>query len=97
MNPGYTMKLSSLNPKMTGGCDGTNEISFDCPVCGPPYRISIRARLNGDPAGGIWRWTRRGTDWDSITISPSISNSNHGKKKTCTCHITITNGKVQVA
>ncbi len=96
------MQLASLNPTMAGCSGGLNEFSFDCPKCGPPYRVVVRCRLNGpsDADGAIWAWKPpkdvNANPW-GLTFDPSISNHNHGRKKPCSCHVTIENGEVKGA
>lgn len=93
------MKLSDLNPQITGNSpDGVNQIIFDCPKCGKPYRILILAKFN-QPHGpaGYWSWTfdvNATNGYDAITITPSINNPNHGRKKLCGWHGSIVNGEV---
>lgn len=85
------MRLNDLHP-VIGGSGEFNELSFDCPLCGPPYRIWILMKLGGPAKDGIWKWT---FDADgNVSIDPSINNHNHGRKKTCNFHCTITKGEV---
>jgi hypothetical protein len=95
------MKFSALNPQMTGTSDlgdgeAKNELTFDCPKCGPPYRISIHCH-QGEPdaARALWKWAMPPgvNDWDRITIDPSISNHHHGRKP-CGYHLSVINGEV---
>lgn len=78
------------------------KLSFDCPACGPPYRIDIPIVLNGvggDLQPEIKKWTATTPDvsWDRLTLTPSINNTpgGHGRKKPCTFHGTITDGIVR--
>jgi hypothetical protein len=85
------MRLKDLNFKMVGvawddGKSMVNELTFDCPKCGTPYRVSIHARLGGPSCekDGTWSWTLGNpNDFESITVAPSIRNPNHGRKKAC--------------
>jgi Family of unknown function (DUF6527) len=92
------VRFADLNPKITGsGIVGVNELSFDCPKCGKPFRVDIHCRLNGpaDQAKAIWAWSGDFTkpSYDSVSIQPSISNHHHGRKE-CGWHGSITNGEV---
>ncbi len=93
--------LRDLNYKMTGAdwYAGTqvNELSFDCPKCGAPYRVSVYCRLNGPPeeGRGLWSWKLSNpNDGWSITLHASIRNPNHGRKKSCGWHGTVSGGIV---
>lgn len=92
------MKLADLNPSITGTTGGLNELTFDCPKCGKPYRIRIVMRLNGPTGGerpGVWSWTFDENDIaKGITVSPSIQNNDHGRKKSCGYHCSILNGEI---
>lgn len=90
------MKFSALNPSMTASSlPGVNDLRFTCPLCHTPYEVVIRVH-RGEPDGkrGIWRWTAGGPDWDKFTLEPSVHNHNHGLRKTCGWHGSITNGDV---
>jgi hypothetical protein len=70
-------------------------------VCGPPYRIDIPIVLNGQGANlqpDVPKWTATTPDlgWDHLTVTPSINNTpgGHGRKKPCTFHGSIVDGKV---
>lgn len=95
------MKFSELHPEMTGMSgpeDGPryNQLTFDCPKCGPPFRIQIHCH-QGEPDAkrALWHWhTSAGLyGWDVMTISPSISNHHHGRRE-CGCHLSVTDGEV---
>lgn len=81
---------------MTGSFSnpGANEITFDCPKCGVPYKIAIFARMNGVAKDGIWSWTGVALDYSDFTVAPSIHNHTHGRKKDCGWHGWIQNGLV---
>lgn len=79
-------------------------LQFDCPACGPPYRIDIPIILNGakavdarSPDMPMWIVTTPGLSWEGITITPSINNTpgGHGRKKPCLWHGSIINGEVR--
>lgn len=90
------MKLSELNPRMTGN-GPLNQLVFDCPKCGPPYIISVHChRADADDKRRIWKWSVPDGQfgWDVFSLSPSINNRDHGRKKLCGCHLSIVNGEV---
>lgn len=96
-------RLSELKPRMQQASSGAIDLSFDCPLCGVPYRVCIRANVNGrTPAlNGIPVWQVTVPEppnfsWDAVTVSPSINNTpgGHGRKKPCTWHGHIINGEV---
>ena len=103
------MKLNTLNPEFRKAFpvedDTLYEMSFDCPVCGPPWRVYIKARLGG-PRGpeGVWAWTAAPfgfdpsipLDWNTVTITPSVKNQNHGRKRSCNGHFNVSDGIVQI-
>ena len=93
--------FASLNPscRQHPGC--SIRLQFNCPVCGPPYTIDIPIVLNGEGAQvqlEVPKWTATTTDlsWDHLTVTPSINNTpaGHGRKKACTFHGSIVDGKV---
>lgn len=86
------MKFSTLNPLISA-----TDIIFDCAKCGPPHRVWIAARYRQSPIQGTWSWTAPDDGsggYDAITISPSIDNHSHGRKKQCGWHISVVNGEV---
>lgn len=88
-------RFSDLRPSITGTLipgAGTNEITFDCPKCGPPFRVYVRANFGGpaDPAKAVWAWS---VEDGEITLSPSIHNHHHGRQL-CGWHGSITKGVV---
>jgi hypothetical protein len=85
------MDLNQLNYKFVVTTDGCHELSFDCPMCGPPYRVWLRCRHKGPPSPGTWAWD---FDGPTITLTPSIRNNMHGRKKVCGWHGSITGGQV---
>src|SRR5213593_2888298 len=92
-------RLASLNPHLTmSQLTGEHELMFDCPVCGLPYQIYLRCRINGPATTGVWAIAlperASGDGWARVSLSPSIKNTHHGRKKRCTAHITITDGDV---
>jgi hypothetical protein len=104
-------RLIDLNPTFQCTVDDPRLylLSFDCPLCGAPWRTTIKARLGG-PAGpaGIWAWTASPfgnvppvpLDWNTVTVAPSVrceGFSAHGRKRECTAHFTIADGMVQAA
>ena len=87
------MRLSAFNPQL-----GARELTFDCPKCGKPYRVSVHISPSA-PSAGFWQISLppqpMGEDgWDGVTISPSIINENHGRKKSCGWHGSIINGNI---
>jgi hypothetical protein len=93
--------FAELNPacRQAPGC--AIRLEFDCPVCGPPYRIDIPVVLNGEGAQlqpEVPKWTATTPDisWDRLTVTPSIDNTpgGHGRKKPCPFHGSIVDGQV---
>lgn len=81
-------------------------LMFDCPVCGPPYRIQmILGAVAGDtPYGRVWAASELpGLDasWiHRVTTSPSIDNTKagHGRKHpSCDFHGHIEHGEIRFA
>lgn len=99
--------FDELNPRcvaasLPGG--SPLRLSFDCPACGPPYRIDIPIILNGQgemlrPEMKKWVVTTPDLSWGRTTINPSINNTpgGHGRKKPCPWHGTVTDGIVRPA
>lgn len=105
------MALSSLNPLWrrvfmnftpeTGG-DPTDEfeLTFRCPVCGPPAIIAIKVGPSMDAARHVWQIVPAEPflGWaDEVTIQPSIDNTRcgHGPRRPpCAFHGSVVNGKV---
>jgi hypothetical protein len=97
------VRLAALHPMLTqshGSFGYTHQLEMDCPACGPQYRMAICVVLNVPPPGrsGVWALqlpaVPSGDGWDGVTMSPSVQNSNHGRKKACTVHFSIVNGEV---
>jgi hypothetical protein len=96
------MKLSELHPRFGQAVNRPMYLTFDCPTCGEPYRVSIPVNVNGMTGGAdfpVWQCsapTPPDFSWDAITVSPSIDNtpSGHGRKKSCSWHGNIINGEV---
>lgn len=96
-------RFADLNPTCRQAPGYPIRLEFDCPACGPPYRIDIPVILNGqggnsgDPGIKRWTVTTDGLSWDRATITPSIDNTpgGHGRKKPCSWHGSITNGEVR--
>jgi hypothetical protein len=88
------MRLADLHPDLIGTSGGLNQLTFDCPLCGPPHKIQLTMKLGGPPKDGIFGWTHDGTN---ITVEPSIHNHEHGRKKQCGYHCRIINGEVTPA
>jgi hypothetical protein len=95
-------RFVELNPSCRQAPTFPIRLEFDCPACGPPYRIDIPVILNGEGANlqpEVKKWTATTPDlsWERITITPSINNTpgGHGRKKPCAWHGSITNGEVQ--
>jgi hypothetical protein len=85
------MKPNNLS--ITQAVHGLHDIVFDCPKCGPPYQIGIKARFGGLSSNpGIWAWEHDAEY--RLTITPSIDNQHHGRKKQCGWHGSITNGEI---
>lgn len=95
-------RFTDLNPRCGQHTGCAIRLSFDCPACGPPYRIDIPVVLNGQgenlqPSVPKWTATTPDVSWDRITISPSIDNTpgGHGRKKPCSWHGSIIDGEVR--
>ncbi len=99
------MKLAELRPEFRRYADDASlyEIAFDCPVCGAPWRCMIRARLGGPPGPeGTWAWAAAPfsnvppvpLDWGTVTITPSVRNRHHGRKRLCSAHFNVVAGEV---
>ena len=96
-------RLLDLNPSIGKHPDKPNWwcLSFDCPTCGPPYRIAVNT-IEGSPPDqtqALWSISFGDTQdiRESLTIVPSINNHRpmgHGRKKSCSWHGNITNGIV---
>lgn len=89
------LKFNELNPKWLD--ENRHFIEFDCPVC-RKHRVVIHIR------GGKLSWTvTNDTDWEHITVQPSINNFGGSKvfvsdevgwMTECPWHGFITDGKV---
>ncbi len=79
------MRFQDLNPKIS-----ENDIIFDCPKCGKPYKIWIAAKFRTPASNGTWCWDH---DGENVTITPSILFHLHGRKP-CGWHGSVTNGEV---
>lgn len=96
------MRDRDQTPDNGGFPTGNYTLSFTCPACGPPYRISITIGATEDVKTLRWKSVPLpdATDWPSrVTLMPSINNvgAGHGRRHpTCTFHGTITNGKIAV-
>jgi hypothetical protein len=95
------VKLSLLEPVLSWSpsqTSYTHQLSFNCPTCGPPYKILVNVVLGNDLSkrpDAAWLLTfGNPTDWNSASVVPSIVNHNHGRKKKCSFHGTITSGEV---
>lgn len=85
--------MKPQNLSITQASDGLHDIVFDCPKCGSPYKISIKARLGGPVSNpGIWAWTF--DEQNRLTVTPSIDNRHHGRKKDCSWHGSIVQGEL---
>lgn len=103
------MRLIDLHPEFQAcSVEDTSlyRLSFDCPVCGRPWRITIKARLDGSAGPeGVWGWTAAPfsnipavpLDWNTVSVTPSIRQrrySAHGRKRECSAHFNIAGGEV---
>jgi hypothetical protein len=96
------MRLAQLNPTLhwsPGAKEHTHQLEFDCPRCGPPFRIMVNCSTEKMRAeGGVWKITiaepTDGDYWGCVSLTPSIHNHNHGRKKPCGFHCVITDGEL---
>lgn len=100
LNPIYRRIYKDFDPSTGGTATDEYELSFRCPVCGPPTRVSIKVGPSMDAARRVWQVTPSEPfmGWaDAMSVQPSIdySTSGHGKHRPpCTFHGHIVNGKV---
>ncbi len=101
LNPQFRAVHKNFTPETGGEPTGIFELSFTCPVCGPPTRCSIKVGPVLDEAAHIWSGTPMppdGATWpDRLTVSPSIGweTVGHGRHRPpCTWHGHIINGEV---
>jgi hypothetical protein len=101
LKPIYRRIYKDFDPRTGGTPTDEFELSFTCPVCGPPSRIAINIGPSLDTGRHIWQVTPAEPfmGWaDVMTVSPSIGweNVGHGKHRPpCTFHGHIIAGKVQ--
>lgn len=84
--------IVALNYRFSGP---PGDFSFDCPSCGKPYRIWFRVHTDA-PKEGTWQIITADS-WatmEGLSITPSIHNHHHGRRKACNWHGTVTNGMV---
>jgi hypothetical protein len=91
------MRLGLLNPKLSRG-EPYWQLTFDCPRCGPPFRVFVCVLPGPAPnIPGVWGITlppgRELDDWSGVTLTPSIQNNHHGRA-TCGFHCSIIDGEV---
>jgi hypothetical protein len=71
--------LAELNPQWIGvnrTPDHGEGCAFDCPACGSGHTLAVYFKNpldGGIPAHGGVAWTREGSSWDNLIITPSIS------------------------
>lgn len=72
------MKLSELNPVLDLDDDGQGGyLTLDCPHCKGPGHICIKIARGPKPdATRVWGWNGE-TDFEKLTIEPSINYANH--------------------
>lgn len=87
------MRLSDLDPRIT-----STHLSFDCPKCRAPRRISIEI-TRGDPGSGRWKISGHDASYrpfyERLTLEPSIISTNHGREKTLVDGVWSHSGKVR--
>ncbi len=96
-------KIADYNPRFSQAVGAPLVLNFTCPSCGDPYLISVPVDWEGVSTmnnAAHWKVTGCGPDpkefsWNKISVSPSINNHHHGRKKTCSFHATITNGEIK--
>lgn len=96
-------RLCDLRPELSQAGGAPLMLSFDCPNCGAPYRICVPVDWQGvSPIENTayWKMSGCGPDpaefsWEKITLSPSINNHHHGRKKQCTWHGHIAAGAIK--
>lgn len=100
LKPVYRRIFKDFTPETGGVPTDEFELSFTCPVCGPPSRIVIKVGPVLDVPRHVWQATPAEPfiGWvDVMTVSPSIGweTVGHGKRRPpCTFHGHIINGKV---
>lgn len=90
------MRTSELNPILGYTEKMGHQLSLNCPYCGE--RFSIYVNYQGEPKGpATWGLTHLidNFDWNTVTLTPSISNHPLAKGRVCSQpHFSIINGEV---
>ena len=102
LNPVFRGIYVNFTPETGGDQTDEYELTFRCPVCGPPMSVVIKIGPSIDQSRNVWQVTPPAPSaayyWpDLMTISPSIGNESagHGKHRPpCTFHGHIINGRV---
>lgn len=91
------MRLAELNPEFVRGSGEKGYLTIDCPRC-RTHRFNIQTLDSGQRDGAVKRWGIKGnpSDWDSVTITPSVGLAARIDDPVGTehAHFTITNGEV---
>jgi hypothetical protein len=95
------MVYRDFTPENGGVPTNQYQLMFDCPICGPPYSVSIYVGLE-PPSDSPRRWHVDSLPVDgnwvkTLTVSPSIDNTKagHGRKHpVCGFHGSIVNGEI---
>jgi len=98
------MRLAAFNPSLVWCAPSGSglyewQLSFDCPLCGPWYKIILCCSRVKPSSEGVW-WisipeVASGDGWNGITLTPSVNNSNHGRKKVCGYHFFLIDGDLR--
>lgn len=68
--------LTRLHPRFVGQLrpNSGETLQFDCPACGPSHTLNapFTNPIDGGPAMGNSIWAREGTEFDALTLRPSI-------------------------
>ena len=79
------MRLADLNPMFSSTDRVLSELSFDCPIHGAPFRVSVWCAPKAvDRKAPTWVSNQEYPyPWDTLTLTPSIQNHHHGRKLAC--------------
>ncbi len=102
LSPEWRQCVRDFTPETGGILIDEYDLTFTCPACGPPFRVSIKLGL-GLQDEKTHRWQANilpdGASWpDRLTLIPSIDNTRsggHGRKHpTCLFHGSIVKGEI---